>query len=94
MTTPSLLSARLALAAALIGGAILANLTLGGWTHGQELGWVTGLAIAMALAVLAIVLGLPTLFRRVRSRRIALAALCIGALESLICVGLWLRASG
>lgn len=94
MTTSSLLSARLALTAALIGGAILANLTLGSWSHGQELGWVTGLAVAMALAALAILLALPTLFRRGASRRIALAALYIGALESLLCVGLWLRASG
>lgn len=87
------LSTPLGLAAAFIGGALLANLLLGRWTHGQELGWVTGLAATMVFAVLAIVLGLPGLTRRPGNRRLPLVALSLGAIEALACVALWLRAA-
>lgn len=94
MTKLSPLSAPLGIAAALVGGSLLANLILGRWAHGQELGWVTGLGAAMFFAALAIVLALPGLIRRAGSRRLALIALSIGALESLVCLSLWLRAVG
>ena len=94
MTTSAPLSTPLGLVAALIGGALLANLILGSWTHGQELGWVTGLAAAMIFAVLAMALALPGLVRRPGSRRLPMIALSLGALETLACVALWLRAAG
>ena len=94
MTTSAPLSTSLGLVAALIGGAFLANLILGRWTHGQELGWVTGLGAAMFFAALAIVLALPGLIRQVGGRRLPLIALSLGALEVLACAALWLRAAG
>lgn len=94
MTKSSPLSTSIGLAAALIGGALLANLILGRWTHGQELGWVTGLGAAMFFAALAVVLALPGLILRAGNRRVPLIALSLGALEVLACVALWLRAAG
>ena len=74
MTKSSPLSTSIGLAAALIGGALLANLILGRWTHGQELGWVTGLGAAMFFAALAVVLALPGLILRAGNRRVPLIA--------------------
>jgi uncharacterized membrane protein (UPF0136 family) len=77
-----------------IAAAILVDLLLGRWVHGQEAGWMSALVLALSCSLVALALGVALLVRGRQRRVVPWVLASVGVVELLISALLWLRARG